>query len=133
MRKLNKQEKNEAAHMLAMLVVLLRVIDHMIIEAEKNAKWMQAYGIRTKLLIDTLRNANKLINKATCKLHESVYHQVDNVHIYSVYFDDIKCKKNYSEVHQYSYKLNMDSFDNEVNRLAEGAYHFITGGTGYGD
>lgn len=133
MRKLNKQEKNEAAHMLAMLVVLLRVIDHMIIEAEKNAKWMQEYGIRTTLLINTLRNANKLINKATCQLYESVYHQVDNVHIYSVDFDDMKCKKNYSEVHQYSYKLNMDSFDDEANRLAEGAYHFITGGTGYGD
>lgn len=128
MRKLNKQEKNEAAHMLAMLVVLLRVIDHMIIEAEKNAKWMQAYGIRTTLLINTLRNANKLINKATCQLYERVYHQVDNVHIYSVYYDDIKCKKNYSEAYQYTYKLNMDSFDDKVNQLAEEIYQYITGG-----
>ena len=133
MRKLNKQEKNKAAHMLAMLMVLLRVINHMIIEAEKNAKWMQGNGIRTKLLVNTLCNANKLISKATCQLYERVYHQIDNEHIYSVDLDDIKCKKNCSEAYQYTYKLNMDSFDDEANRLAEGAYHFITGGTGYGD
>ena len=42
MRKLKMNEKKEAAHMLAMLMVLLRVINHLIIEAEKNAKWMQS-------------------------------------------------------------------------------------------
>ncbi|MCR5417331.1 MAG: hypothetical protein K6E84_00255 [Lachnospiraceae bacterium] len=126
MRKLNKTEKSEATKLLSMLAVTLRIIYHLIIEAEKCANQMQRFEIRTKLLVGTLCQANALIQKAKRKLFESVYHQVDNAHIYSVDLDDIMCKMNYSEAYQHIYKLRMDIVDAAVKDLADGMYQFIT-------
>ena len=126
MRKLNKTEKSEVTKLLSMLAVTLRIISHLLIEAEKNANRMQRFGLRTKLMVGTLCKANALVNKATRRLFESVYHQVDNAHIYSVDLDDITCRMNYSEAYQHIYKLRMDIVDAAVRSLADGMYQFIT-------
>ena len=128
MRKLSNQEKCEATHMLAMLVALIRLIEHMIIEAQKNTKWMQKYSIRTTLMINMLRSANEMIHRVAYRFCYYTYHQIDNTHVYSVKYEDIMCKRSSSDVYQYFYRLNMDSFDDKVNKLAEEIYPYITGG-----
>ena len=65
MRKLNNNEKKEAAHMLATLIVLMRVIGHLIIEAEKNANWLQRFCIPTSRMINLLCKANELMQKVS--------------------------------------------------------------------
>ncbi len=126
MRKLNTTEKSESAQLLSMLAVKLRIIDHLIIDSEKNAQWMQRYGLRTRLLVKLLCGANELIQRATCRLYESVYHQVDSANIYSVDFNHMECKRNYTDVHQYSYRLRLDTIDEETKKLAEEMYQFIS-------
>lgn len=126
MKKLNMKEKREATQLLSTVAVTLRIIDHLIIEAEKNANWIQSYEISTKLLIRALCKSNELIRKAACWLYQSVYHQVDNALIYSVDFDDMVCKRNYSEVYQHSYNLRMENVDAATEELAEEMYKFIT-------
>lgn len=128
MRKLKMNEKKEAAHMLAMLMVLLRVINHLIIEAEKNAKWMQRYDVRTTRLINTLCRANGVVQKATGQLYFSIYSQIDNSQIYSIDVYDMEIEKSYTKANQYSLKMNMDFVDEEMEKLSEEAYRFITGG-----
>ena len=133
MRKLNNNEKKEAAHMLATLIVLMRVIGHLIIEAEKNANWLQRFCIPTRRMINLLCKANDIKQKASGQLFYSIYHQIDNTEKYSVDFDDREIIKNHTDTKQFSLRMNMDSIDDETKRLADEVYHFITGGKNYGD
>ncbi len=133
MRKLNNNEKKEAAHMLATIIVLIRVIGHLIIEAEKNAKWLQRYDICTNRMINALCKANGVIQKASGMLFYNVYHQIDNTRRYSVDYDDQEVKRIHTDAQQFSLRMNMDSIDDETKRLADEVYHFITGGKNYGD
>lgn len=133
MRKLNNNEKKEAAHMLATLIVLMRVIGHLIIEAEKNANWLQRFCIPTRRMINLFCKASELMQKASGQLFYSIYHQIDNTQRYSVDFDDREIIKNHTDAKQFSLRMNLDSIDNEIKKLTDDVYHFITGGKNYDD
>lgn len=133
MRKLNNNEKKEAAHMLATLIVLMRVIDHLIIEAEKNANWLQRFCIPARRMLNLFCKASELMQKASGQLFYSIYHQIDNTQRYSVDFDDREIIKNHTDAKQFSLRMNLDSIDNEIKKLTDDVYHFITGGKNYDD
>ena len=133
MRKLNNNEKKDAAHMLATLIVLMRVIGHLIIEAEKNANWLQRFCIPTRRMINLLCKASELMQKASAQLFYSIYHQIDNTQRYSVDFDDREIIKNHTDAKQFSLRMNLDSIDNEIKKLTDDVYHFISGEKNYDD